>query len=165
MKPTGARLLQANSTSSGRPDQPSEETNKLFVYGTLLLDDVISTLIGRIPRYLVATAPGWQVVRLPQKVYPGLVPGQGEANGKVFTDLTDTEWATLDTFEDPTYTLATVRVLTPLRTDALAYIWHGEHVDQPWASAEFGRDELADYLDRCLSWRRRYDQRGTIDVH
>jgi hypothetical protein len=52
-----------------------------------------------------------------------------------------------------------MRVLAPLETDALAYIWRGEHVDQPWSATEFGRDELANYLDRCISWRRRYDQR------
>ena len=82
MKPTGARLLQANSTNSGRSDQLSEETSKLFIYGTLHLDDVISILINRIPRYLVAKAPGWRIVHLPQKVYPGLVPDQGEAKEK-----------------------------------------------------------------------------------
>jgi gamma-glutamylcyclotransferase (GGCT)/AIG2-like uncharacterized protein YtfP len=135
-----------------------EGTSKLFVYGTLLIDDVINTLIDRIPTYRDATAPGWRVVRLLQRVYPGLVPGTGEANGKVFTDLTDAEWNTLDAFEDPTYTLTTVRVLSPVETYTLTYIWQGEHVDQPWSTADFGRDELADYLDRCRSWRRRYEQ-------
>src|SRR5689334_19569938 len=72
MKPTGDRLLQPNSTDSGPPAQLSAETNRLFVYGTLLLDDVISALIGRIPHYQRAVAPGWQVVCLPQRVYPGL---------------------------------------------------------------------------------------------
>lgn len=138
-----------------------EETSKLFVYGTLVLDDVVNTLIDRIPHYQDATAPGWRVVRLPQRVYPGLVPGHGEANGKVFTDLTHAEWATLEAFEDPAYTLAAVQVLPPLKTDALAYIWRSEHVDQPWSTADFGRDELADYLDRCRTWRRRYEQRSS----
>jgi gamma-glutamylcyclotransferase (GGCT)/AIG2-like uncharacterized protein YtfP len=110
-----------------------EGTSKLFVYGTLLIDDVINTLIDRIPTYRDATAPGWRVVRLLQRVYPGLVPGTGEANGKVFTDLTDAEWNTLDAFEDPTYTLTTVRVLSPVETYTLTYIWQGEHVDQPWS--------------------------------
>lgn len=158
MKPTGGRLLQPNSKNSGRPAQSSEATSKLFVYGTLLHDDVVNILIGRIPHYLIVRAPGWRTVRLPQKVYPGLVPGQGEASGKLFTDLTDAEWATLDAFEDPAYALTAVRVSASLETDALAYIWQGEHLDQPWSSMEFGRDELADYLDRCLSWRRHYEQ-------
>lgn len=163
MKPISVRLHQANSTNSGQPVQSLEETSNLFVYGTLLLDDVVSTLLDRIPHYQHAKAPGWRIVRLPHKVYPGLVRGQGEVNGKVFTDLTDAEWATLDSFEDPAYTLAAVQVLAPQETDALAYIWQGKHVDQSWSTAEFKRDELADYLDRCLSWRRRYDQRSAID--
>ena len=138
-----------------------EGTSKLFVYGTLVLDDVVSSLIDRIPHYQDATAPGWRVVRLPQRVYPGLVSGQGEANGKVLTDLTDAEWTTLDAFEDPAYTLAAVRVLPPTETDTFTYIWPGEYVDQPWSTADFGRDELADYLNRCRTWRRRYEQRSS----
>ncbi|HEY6422925.1 MAG TPA: gamma-glutamylcyclotransferase family protein [Pseudonocardiaceae bacterium] len=163
MKPTSARLHQANCTNFGQPARSSEGINSLFVYGTLVFDDVVSALLDRIPRQLEAKAPGWRIVRLPEKVYPGLVPGHGEANGKVFTDLTDAEWATLDAFEDPDYTLATVRVMSPLETDARTYLWRGEHVDQSWSTVEFGRDDLADYLDRCLGWRRRYDQRRAID--
>jgi gamma-glutamylcyclotransferase (GGCT)/AIG2-like uncharacterized protein YtfP len=120
----------------------------------------VSTLIGRIPHYQDATAPGWRVVSLPGRVYPGLVPSQGEATGKIFTDLTDTEWTTLDAFEDPAYTLAAVQVRPPIETDALAYIWQGEHVGQPWSTTDFGREELTDYLDRCRRWRQRYEQRS-----
>ena len=163
MKPISARLHQANSTNSGQRALSSEGTSKLFVYGTLLLNDVVNTLLDRIPHCLDARAPGWRIVRLPHKAYPGLIPGEGEANGRIFTDLTDAEWATLDTFEDPAYTLAVVRVLTPLETDAFTYIWRGEHAGQSWSTAELGRHELADYLDRCLSWRRRYDQCLGID--
>lgn len=135
-----------------------EGTSKLFVYGTLLLDDVISTLIDRIPHYQDAMAPGWRVVSLPGRVYPGLVSSQGEATGKVFTDLTDAEWNTLDAFEDPAYALAAVRLL-PLQTDALAYIWRGDHIDQPWSTTDFDHNELTNYLDRCRRWRQRYEQR------
>lgn len=137
-----------------------EGTSKLFAYGTLLLDDVLSTLIDRIPHYQHATAPGWRVVSLPGRVYPGLVPSQGDATGKVFTDLTDAEWTTLDAFEDPAYKLTAVRVLSPQEMDALAYIWQREHVDQPWSTAELGRDELVAYLDRCRRWRQRYERRS-----
>lgn len=100
---------------------------------------------------------------LPTRVYPGLIPGHGEAVGKVFTDLTDSEWTTLDAFEDPAYTLATLTVLTApeTQTNALSYVWKGEHIDLAWSPADFRRDELIDYLDRCRSWRRRYEQSWT----
>lgn len=114
--------------------------------------------MGRVPQYQEAAAPGWRVVCLPNRVYPGLVPGQDEASGKVFTDLTEAEWIILDAFEDPGYTLAAVQLTTPLETDALTYIWRGEHADQSWSNADFHRDELADYLDRCHNWRRRYER-------
>jgi gamma-glutamylcyclotransferase (GGCT)/AIG2-like uncharacterized protein YtfP len=137
------------------------ETNNLFVYGTLLLDDVISAVIGRIPHFQNAVAPGWQVVCLPERVYPGLIPGQAEAVGKIFTDLTDAEWATLEAFEDPAYALGPVRVLlsTESYMGALSYIWRGDHIDEPWSATDFSRDELAHYLDRCRNWRQRYEQR------
>jgi gamma-glutamylcyclotransferase (GGCT)/AIG2-like uncharacterized protein YtfP len=152
-----------NSTSSGQAARLSAETNKLFVYGTLLLDDVVSAVIGRVPHYENAVAPGWQVVCLPERAYPGLIPGQGEAAGKVFTDLTDAEWATLDAFEDPAYNLIAVRVLlsTEIEMDAFSYIWRGDHIDQPWLATDFGRNELANYLDRCRNWRQRYEQRSS----
>lgn len=94
---------------------------------------------------------------LPRRVYPGLIPGDGKARGKVFTDLTDTEWEILDAFEDPAYTLTPLRVMTFLETDALAYTWRGEHTDQLWVCTEFGHHDLADYLNRCRTWRRHYD--------
>lgn len=155
-------MLQLNSRNCGQPGRSSAETNKLFVYGTLLLDDVITILIGRIPYYQHAVAPGWQVVCLPQRVYPGLVPGAGEAVGKVFTDLTASEWATLDAFEDSAYTLAAIRVLLLSKTEtaALSYVWRGKHLNQPWSPADLGRDELTNYLARCCSWRQRYEQRS-----
>ena len=147
-----------NSTNSGQPALSLEGTSKLFVYGTLALDDVVNALIDRVPLYHDATVLGWRVMRLPQRAYPGLVPSSGEATGKVFTDLADAEWAILDAFEDPAYTLATVRVPTPVEMDSLAYIWRGDHVGEPWSILEFKRDILADYLDRCRRWRQRYDQ-------
>jgi gamma-glutamylcyclotransferase (GGCT)/AIG2-like uncharacterized protein YtfP len=102
-------------------------------------------------------------VCLPQRDYPGLVPGQGKAAGKLFTDLTGTEWAILDAFEDPAYTVATVRVLlsTKVEMNALSYVWRGQHIDQPWSAIDFGRNELTNYLDRCRNWRQRYEQRSS----
>lgn len=92
-----------------------------------------------------------------------MLPGQGEAAGKVFTNLTNVEWETLDAFEDPAYTLATVKVLLSAETEmnALSYVWRGDHIDQAWSATDFGRDELTHYLDRCRNWRQRYEKRSS----
>ncbi|MCA1675194.1 MAG: gamma-glutamylcyclotransferase, partial [Actinobacteria bacterium] len=78
----------------------------MFVYGTLVFDHVIRALIDRVPTHEpVVIARGWRVARLPDRLYPGLVPDSGHAPGRLYTDLTTCEWSTLDAFEDPTYTL------------------------------------------------------------
>jgi gamma-glutamylcyclotransferase (GGCT)/AIG2-like uncharacterized protein YtfP len=160
VQPISARLHQANSTNSGQTDQLSGGTSKLFVYGTLLLDDIVKSLIDRVPHHNQAIAHGWRIVCLPQKIYPGLVPGDGGATGKLFIDLTNTEWALLDAFEDPDYRLTPLTVSTPLETNALAYVWQGEHTNQPWARAKFESQDLTDYLNRCRTWRHRYEGYG-----
>ena len=104
-------MTQANSTRSGRPGRSSAATSDLFVYGTLILDQVIRTLIDRVPAHEPAIARGWRVARLPDLPYPGLVPDNGHTPGRLYTDLTTREWATLDAFEHPTYTLTAIEVL------------------------------------------------------
>jgi gamma-glutamylcyclotransferase (GGCT)/AIG2-like uncharacterized protein YtfP len=133
MRPISARLNQANSAHSGQPDRPSAATSDLFVYGTLVLDQVISTLIDRVPAHEPVTAQGWRIARLPDRPYPGLVPDTDQAPGRLYTDLTDSEWATLDAFEDPAYTLTTFEVLPGPRL-ALAYTWPDEHLSGAWPS-------------------------------
>ncbi|WP_261570896.1 gamma-glutamylcyclotransferase family protein, partial [Frankia gtarii] len=52
------------------PDGPGP---LLFVYGTLMFPEVVSTLIGRVPPMESAAAPGWRAARLRDRLYPGLV--------------------------------------------------------------------------------------------
>ncbi len=150
-------MSQANSAHSGQPGRPSAATNDLFVYGTLVLDQVISTLIDRVPAHEPVTAQGWRVARLPDRSYPGLVPDDGQASGRLYTDLTDSEWATLDAFEDPAYTLTTIEVL-PDQRPALAYIWPAEPLPSVWTLDNFSATDLTRYLERCGAWRHRYEQ-------
>lgn len=129
----------------------------MFVYGTLVIDQVIRTLIDRVPAHEPVTAHGWRVARLPDRPYPGLVPDGGQAPGRLYTDLTPREWATLDAFEDPTYTLTTIDV-HPGPRSALAYIWPAEHHRTLWSLDDFSATGLTHYLERCAAWRQRYEQ-------
>ena len=129
----------------------------MFVYGTLVLDQVIRILIDRVPAHEPATAHGWRVVRLPDRPYPGLVSDDGQAHGRLYTDLTASEWATLDAFEDPIYVLTTI-VISPGARPALAYIWPNEHLPSAWTLDDFNATNLTPYLERCAAWRERYQQ-------
>ncbi|MGH4012524.1 MAG: gamma-glutamylcyclotransferase [Pseudonocardiaceae bacterium] len=97
------------------------------------------------------------VARLPDRPYPGLVAGEGQARGRLYTDLTTREWATLDAFEDPTYTLTTIKIVPGARP-ALAYVWPDEYLPGAWTLDDFSATDLTHYLERCEAWRQRYEQ-------
>jgi gamma-glutamylcyclotransferase (GGCT)/AIG2-like uncharacterized protein YtfP len=133
------------------------ETPNLFVYGTLILDKVVTALIDRVPAHEATTARGWRVAQLPDRVYPGLVPAEhGEAAGRLYLDLTPTEWSTLDAFEDPMYDLVEIELASGGR--ALTYVWPQDDLRTTWQLDRLIDDELHAYLRRCAAWRRRYEK-------
>jgi len=149
-------LSRVSSTSCGRPDRGSAGTPELFVYGTLVLDVVVATLMDRVPSSEVTSAPGWRAARLPGLPYPGLVADDAaDAPGRVYTDLSDDEWAILDAFENPTYDVAVVE----LRSGrcGLAYVWPDESLPATWTVESLAGEGLQSYLERCASWRTRHD--------
>ena len=150
------RLVQASFNSSGRTGQPSAETASLFAYGTLTIDEVIAVLLDRVPTHYMAEAAGWRAVRLPERMYPGLVWSNHQvACGRVYTGLTVEEWLTLDDFEDPAYQLRRVEVF-PSATFPLAYVWPTVHDNTPWRVNDLSQQQLAEYLDLCSRWRLRH---------
>lgn len=63
---------------------PSHSAPALFAYGSLLLDEVIAALLGRVPENDRVKAPGYRVSKLPDQPYPGLVHDvSSEAHGRI----------------------------------------------------------------------------------
>lgn len=118
---------------------------------------MIRALIDRVPTHEQVIARSWRVGRLPDWLYPGLVHDGGHAPGRLYTDLTTREWATLDAFEDPTYALTTIEVLPGPRL-ALAYIWPDGHFPGVWTVDDLSTTDLTNYLERCRAWPQRYEQ-------
>ncbi|ROW16540.1 hypothetical protein VPNG_02803 [Cytospora leucostoma] len=121
-------------------DQPGS-TPTLFVYGSLLVDAVIATLIDRIPEYEVTAAPGYRVAHLPGKPYPGLVRDD--------RGLSAEEWAMLDAWENPVY-----------EVQALAYVWTLDLLRGAplWTTASMTTSILEDYLETTRVWREEYEE-------
>jgi gamma-glutamylcyclotransferase (GGCT)/AIG2-like uncharacterized protein YtfP len=150
--------MPPTSRPSSRLAHLSEEPAALFAYGTLRFPDVLQTLLDRVPSTAPATVTGWRVAALRERVYPVLVPAATTANGLVLTDLSRTEWHTLDAFEDPLYTLQQLS----LNDGHHAWAYATEHdpavLPHDWDINRFTHDELASYIERCQRWRRRYEQ-------
>lgn len=145
-----------NFTTSGQPDHGSAGTADLFAYGTLAIDDVITALIGRVPIWTDATAPGWRVASIPGKVYPGLIlSSNSSAAGRLYRDLTLTEWILLNDFEDSLYQLDRISV-APASISALTYTWDGPRLGTSWEVSGFVGSALNQYVGRCEAWRNRY---------
>ncbi|GAA1610983.1 hypothetical protein GCM10009764_38540 [Nocardia ninae] len=126
----------------------------LFVYGTLQFPEVLEVLIGRVPRLQPATAPGWRVATLTDRLYPGLVPApNGLAHGTVLSGLTAAEWEILDAFEDPEYDLRTIR-LADSTAPVWTYIWTSTVAQDDWHPQPFATTHLTQFAAHCLEWRR-----------
>ncbi|MFF0487896.1 gamma-glutamylcyclotransferase family protein [Nocardia sp. NPDC003482] len=128
--------------------------DRLFVYGTLQFAPVLDELIGRMPEHDIAVAPGWWVVALPGRFYPGLVARpERMAGGLVLSGLTDREWREIDAFEDDEYDLRPIEVIghpEPVPT----YVWTAEITRNDWLPEVFAADHLDRYVERCARWRR-----------
>jgi len=99
----------------------------LFVYGTLRDPDVLGALLGRTlspSQCVAATAPGFDAVYYPQRVYPALLASpDGNAPGLLLHDLTEVELAILDAFEGDEYRRDAIGILTACRaTQADVYL-------------------------------------------
>ncbi|PNH06093.1 AIG2-like protein, partial [Tetrabaena socialis] len=68
-----------------------------FVYGTLMADEVVQSLIKRIPDSKPAVLDDYTRCRIEGRAYPAIIASNGECvNGKVLLDLSEEEMASLD---------------------------------------------------------------------
>lgn len=120
------------------------------------MEAVVRTLIDRVPESEETSAPGWRAARLPDLPYPGLVADTSSAApGRVYVDLTDREWAVLDAFEDPEYTISVVELRSGRR--ALAYVWPHDALTTTWTATSLDAAETGAYLEGCAAWRARFE--------
>ena len=124
--------------------------------------EVLTALLDRVPAMQPATAVGWIIGRLGDEPYPGITPASrsSHVDGFVLTDLTPSEWALVDAFENPFY------ALLPIELDssppAWAYVAPATvALAKHWDAGEFRRAHLGEYLTRCARWRERYEPRTT----
>lgn len=94
----------------------STAMNKIFVYGTLMAEPVVTTLIGRMPPHDKARVVGYARHPVRDRVYPAIIPVTTQhhraavVEGLLLRDLHEGEMQRLDWFEGTDYRRVIVRV-------------------------------------------------------
>uniref|UniRef100_A0ACD5TCK3 Uncharacterized protein n=1 Tax=Avena sativa TaxID=4498 RepID=A0ACD5TCK3_AVESA len=139
--------------------------HRVFVYGTLMSEEVVRVLLGRVPPSSPALLPNHQRFSIKGRVYPAILPVDGnQVPGKVFKEITDGELHVLDTFEDEEYVRETVGVSLTDSSEtvpAFAYIWGNEgdpDLYGQWDFDEWKRVHLKDYLAMTQGFKEELEQ-------
>lgn len=123
----------------------------VFVYGTLLVPDIMRQVTGRQYAGEAATLPGFRRYRLRGRSYPGIVPeAEGRVDGMVF-QVGPVALNAIDRYEDPCYERHAVEVKTEAgMLEAYAYVIPDSrrHLLEP-------REWDLDYWRRCQRRRGR----------
>ncbi len=122
----------------------------VFVYGTLLLQDIQRRVTGRTFEAVAARLKGFARRRVRGETYPSLVPDAGAwVDGAVLRDVDDSSLARLDAYEGDAYERIPVRVRCAdgRETDASLWLLRASErqrlSDEPWDLATFVARDLA----------------------
>ncbi|KIY99608.1 AIG2-like protein [Monoraphidium neglectum] len=137
---------------------------QIFVYGTLMADEVLKLLLKRVPPSKPATLAGHRRYAIRGQVFPAIVPAEPEASvrGKVLLQLTNKELEILDVYESEEYFRAKVAPAFDDGTtvDADVYIWRDTYRDQllpeGWDYEQFLGRDLESYLEMTTEFMKEY---------
>jgi gamma-glutamylcyclotransferase (GGCT)/AIG2-like uncharacterized protein YtfP len=128
-------------------------TRHLAAYGTLMLREVMTALLGRLPGSEPILLRGYSRYGVRGQVYPGLVADpSGAVDGLLFFDLDEREMAILDRFEDDFYERAVIEVPSsrgPVAARLYPVPPKFRHLleETPWEPTIFKERHLAAYLE------------------
>jgi gamma-glutamylcyclotransferase (GGCT)/AIG2-like uncharacterized protein YtfP len=164
----GAALPPADSTEA-----------PIFVYGSLLCEEVRETLLGRSVEVRAGMLEGYRRHRIRDESYPGiskcdLEEKDGEYRhsavaGELLFGLSNAERSILNEFEDDEYILSEVPVRQlggeGATVKAWAYVWNGANnllLDEDWQLNQFYGVEphWGDFLQMCRDFKVQHDAAG-----
>ena len=130
----------------------------LFVYGTLLYDEVWNEVVGHKREKQSAKAFGWARYYVNNKLYPGLISSlDSVVDGMLITGLTNQEWSKLDKFEDDLYIRKLIDITLENNTTIQSYAYIVEQANCkylssiPWEPKKFKQLELKKFLFKLKS--------------
>lgn len=83
----------------------------LFTYGSLMCEDIMTSVVGAPLRSTPAILPGYRRFLVRDEQYPGVIIAEGgSVAGRVYHDIAPEGWSRLDRFEGEMYDRAPVTV-------------------------------------------------------
>uniref|UniRef100_A0A0A9VPL8 Putative gamma-glutamylcyclotransferase n=1 Tax=Arundo donax TaxID=35708 RepID=A0A0A9VPL8_ARUDO len=85
--------------------------HSVFVYGSLMAEEVVRAVLKRVPPAAPALLPNHHRFNIKDRIYPAILPVESKkVAGMVIMGVTDEELEVLDAFEDVEYTRARVEI-------------------------------------------------------
>ena len=127
------------------------KTMKVFCYGSLMADEVLQALLGRVPVRRPARLRGYRRFQAPERTYPGVVEAPGsDVDGIALLGIEQREAEILDDFEGDEYAKKTVEVdLIDDAGETVAanvYVFLNNPGERPWDYQEFREKHLQSFL-------------------
>ncbi|MGB0370984.1 MAG: gamma-glutamylcyclotransferase family protein [Opitutales bacterium] len=119
-----------------------EYPTHLFVYGTLMVPEVLRRLLGSTLRMEGAQLEGYSRFRVKGAVYPGIVSAGAKdiVSGAVLSGMTTAQWKTLDAYEGDEYErlMVEARLLSGQTMEAATYVYRDplNLTDEPWDDSQ-----------------------------
>lgn len=141
-----------------------DHDTQLFVYGSLMFDEVIRSLIGRVPSKKAAYAWDCERLKICDRVYPALkLLGKKSTNnntfvsGYIYTGIKEEEYRIIDKFEDERYQINAVNTSVG---EALCYSSTGCEFQYcgVWDPDEFKGKYFENYISMCENFALEYER-------
>jgi gamma-glutamylcyclotransferase (GGCT)/AIG2-like uncharacterized protein YtfP len=135
----------------------------VFTYGTLMFPEVWRAVVGRSFETVEGTAAGFEVFRVRDAVFPGIIAGTGECSvpGVVYLDVDRESTERLDRFEDDFYERRAIAVdcSDGQRRMAEAYVVPSANrsllTSEPWVRGSFlASGGLEQFISRFAGFGR-----------
>lgn len=127
----------------------------LFAYGTLMIEEIMESVTGRVFTGTDAVLKGHVRYRIRDVLYPGIAKKEGSrVRGKVYRNIDDETMSRLDAFEDDVYERVAVEVVgnDGTRIDAFTYRVRDDHssflTEEEWDPEEFREKHMRSFVER-----------------
>lgn len=137
----------------------------VFVYGTLLVPEMMHAITNRHFQLIPATARGYRRAYLAGQIYPGITASEDHTvvEGAIYCNVDAESLRRLDYFEGSEYVRE--RLIVTLENGsqlaAESYIvpstQHHSMTDQPWSLEHFQQADLAGFLQVAYDCMRQYE--------